>query len=108
MTPMLLVVWSALGAQGSEPTYWQDIRPVFRKYCTVCHSVKNLKELDVSGGLALDTFDAVRKGSAQPVLADKSAASLLVKLIESADEKKRMPLDAGPLPKETVALIRRW
>lgn len=96
------------GIHAQGPTYWQDIRPVFRKYCTVCHSVKHLKEPDVSGGLALDTLEAIRKGSAQPVLAGKSDTSLLIKLLESADAKKRMPLDADPLPKETIALIRRW
>ncbi len=108
MTPTLLLAWSLVGAQTAEPTYWQDIRPVFRKYCTVCHSAKSLKELDVSGGLALDTLDAIRKGSAQPVLASQSAKSLLVQRIESSDPKKRMPLDAAALPRETIALIRRW
>ncbi len=91
------------------PTYWQDIRPVFRKHCTVCHSAKNLAELDVSGGLALDTFAAAIKGSRQPVVRPgQSADSLLVKLIMIDNVKRRMPLDAPPLPKETIDLIRRW
>src|SRR2546425_5121201 len=96
-------------AQSPEPTYWQDIRPVFRKYCIVCHSAKNLKEPELSGGLALDSFDAVRKGSKSPVLEPgKSDKSLLVHLVTSEDKKKRMPLDAPPLSKENIALIRRW
>ena len=40
-------------APAAEPTYWQDVRPALRKHCTVCHSVKNLSEVDLSGGLAL-------------------------------------------------------
>src|SRR5438552_561602 len=81
---------SSVTAQPSVPTYWQDIRPILRKHCTVCHSAKNLKETDVSGGLALDTLDAVKKGSTRPVLGAKSDASLLVQLLETADAKKRM------------------
>ena len=44
---------SSLFAQAPDPTYWKDIRPVLRKHCTVCHSAKNLKNLDVSGGLGV-------------------------------------------------------
>jgi dipeptidyl aminopeptidase/acylaminoacyl peptidase len=103
---VVLVGAHAVGAQ--ELTYWQDVRPIFRKHCTVCHSAKHLKEADVSGGLALDTLEAVRKGSTRPVIAGKSDASVLIKLLESTDVNKRMPLDANPLPKETIALIRSW
>ncbi len=96
-------------AQSPEPTYWQDIRPVFRKHCTVCHSTRNLKEPDVSGGLALDTFDAVKKGSKRAIFeTGQSAGSLLLQLLTSDDAKKRMPLDAKPLSQENIALIKRW
>jgi hypothetical protein len=100
---------SAALAQTTEPTYWQDIRPIFRKHCTVCHSTKNLDELDVSGGLALDNFAVTMKGGRQPVVRPKeSADSLLVKLLVHADTKRRMPLDAPPLPKETIDVVKRW
>jgi hypothetical protein len=80
-----------------------------RKHCTVCHSAKNLKNLDVSGGLALDNFDAVRRGSNRAVLAaGKAEQSLLFQLVTTTDVKKRMPLEAKPLPAETIALIKRW
>src|SRR5690242_13433486 len=70
---------SARAAPPADPTYWHDIRPVFRKNCTVCHSTKNLKELDVSGGLALDSYAAVRKGTKHAVLEPgKSGGSILV------------------------------
>ena len=93
----------------AEPTYWQDIRPIFRKHCTVCHSTKNINELDVSGGLALDHFAVTMKGSRQPVVRPKqSADSLLVKLLVHKNAKRRMPLDAPALPKETIDLIARW
>ncbi len=99
------VVVPQVGAQ----TYWQDIRPVFRKHCAVCHSAKNLNEPDVSGGLALDSYAAALKGSERKVIhAGKSDESPLVKLLVTTNEKRRMPLEAPPLPADTIALIRRW
>lgn len=106
-----LVIPSAALAQTppAEPTYWQDVRPIFRKHCTVCHSTKNIGELDVSGGLALDNYAVTMKGSRQPVVRPKeSADSLLVKLLVHKDAKRRMPLDAPPLPQETIDLVKRW
>jgi WD40 repeat protein len=74
---------------------------VLRKHCTACHNARNLKEADVSGGLALDTYEVIRKGG------KKLDAELLARLV-SKDAEKRMPLNAPPLPDETVTLLRRW
>ncbi|MCI0377776.1 MAG: hypothetical protein L0215_09230 [Gemmataceae bacterium] len=103
----VLVCWTVYPAHAQ--TYWQDIHPVFRKHCTVCHSAKNLKEADVSGGLALDTFEAAKKGSSKAIVVPgKSGASALYQLIVTTDIKKRMPLDAKPLPQDSVDLIKKW
>ena len=96
-------------AQTAELTYWQDIRPIFRKHCTACHSMKNLREVEVSGGLALDTFAATKKGSKRGVIAPgHSDKSLLYELLVTTDAKRRMPLDTDPLSKEKIALIKKW
>jgi WD40 repeat protein len=96
-------------ASAGEPTYWEDIRPVLRKNCTACHSKKNLHEPEVSGGLALDSYEAVVKGTKKPVIhPGKSGESLLMKLLLINDSEKRMPLAAAPLPPESITLIRRW
>ena len=100
---------SAAHGQTSDPTYWQDIRPILRKHCTVCHSAKNIKEPEVSGGLAVDSFEAVQKGAGKAILQPgKSKDSLLVHVLEAKDKRKRMPLDAPPLAAENIALIRKW
>lgn len=102
---------SAVVAQpsGVDLTYWQDIRPIFRKHCTACHSARNLREIDVSGGLALDSFDAVKKGAKQSVLSPGHAEkSALYDLLVTKDKKKRMPLDSDPLSKEKIALVKKW
>lgn len=105
----VFVVNSSAPAQTKEPTYWQDIRPLFRKHCTVCHSARNLKNVEVSGGLALDSLEAIMKGSNRPVIeVGKSEGSVLVQLVVTSDPKKRMPLDAAPLSAQQVTLLRRW
>jgi WD40 repeat protein len=94
---------------AADPTYWQDVRPILRKNCTVCHSAKHLDEVDVSGGLALDSYEGVLKGSKTAVIhARKSEASRLVERLTTRDEDKRMPQGATPLSPETIELIRRW
>jgi WD40 repeat protein len=96
-------------AQSGDLTYWQDIRPIFRKHCTACHSARNVKKIEVSGGLALDTFDGVKKGSKRAVVEPgKSDKSLLHQLLITSDEQRRMPLETDPLANEKIELIKRW
>jgi WD40 repeat protein len=95
--------------QEKELTYWQDIQPVLRKNCAYCHAVRHLKKPDVSGGLALDSYEAILKGAKHPVLkVGASKDSLMVHLMTTSDKKKRMPLDGAPLAAEQNDLIKRW
>jgi hypothetical protein len=106
---LLIVPLLSVTAHGGEPTYWQEIRPVIRKHCTVCHSVRNLREPDISGGLALDSFEAlIRSGKKTILVPGKSGDSLLLHVLETKDSEKRMPLGVDPLPAETITLLRRW
>jgi WD40 repeat protein len=94
---------------ADAPTYWPDVRQIFRKHCTVCHSARNLKEVDVSGGFTLETYEAILKNpTRQLVKPGKSADSLIVRLVSTDDAEKRMPLGANPLPKEAIDVLRRW
>jgi hypothetical protein len=105
----LLALTVPSGVTAQEPTYWKDVRPILRRHCTSCHSARHLKEIDVSGGLALDSYEAMLKTPAKTtVQVGKSADSLLVHLLLSTDENKRMPLGGSPLSVEKIALIRRW
>src|SRR5512132_2958704 len=101
-----ILLISALPVSASaqtDLTYWQDIRPIFRKHCTACHSTKNAAKVEVSGGLALDTFEATKKGTKRSVLTPgKSDKSLLYELLITKDVKLRMPLDSDPLSKEKI------
>lgn len=96
--------------RAADPTYWQDVRPILRKHCTVCHSERKLTELDVSAGLALDKPELIAKGNknGKVLVAGKPEQSLIVTLLTSKDKKRAMPLDADPLLAADAALIRKW
>ncbi|OAI52084.1 hypothetical protein AYO44_16760 [Planctomycetaceae bacterium SCGC AG-212-F19] len=109
LVSLAVLIFCAGATRCAEPTYWQDIRPLFRKHCTVCHNQKHIADVDVSGGLALDSYEATLKGSKRTVLkAGKSDESQLVKLLVINDENRRMPQGAPALPEEAIALVRRW
>lgn len=109
ITCVLLAALVAAPACAADPTYWQDVRPVLRRNCTVCHKESKLAEPELSAGLALDSPEMISRTAKPAVLTPgKPAASRLVTLLTATDPKKRMPLDADPLPPETVALVRRW
>jgi WD40 repeat protein len=80
-----------------------------RKNCTVCHSVRTIKEADVSGGLALDSYAAILKDPKKPIVVPgQPDQSELLRRVHATDPAKRMPLDADPLPPETIDVLRRW
>lgn len=105
----VIVAPAARSQQAKVPTYWQDIRPVLRKNCSFCHAGRHVKKLDVSGGLALDNYDAIQQAIKKKILKPgDSEHSVVVQRILSKDVKKRMPLDDDPLPGDKIALLRRW
>src|SRR5262245_29537694 len=106
---LCVTVWCIPRAAAQGPTYWQDVRPALRKHCIACHNVRNVKELEVSGGLTLDSYDGFMKAARKPVVhPGKSADSPLMQRILSKDEDLRMPPGSSAVPEETVALLRRW
>jgi hypothetical protein len=96
--------------ESPSPNYERDIKPMFARRCTVCHNASNRGDLDVSGGLALDTFEGVLAGTSRRkvIVAGRSAESELVRRLGDADEERRMPLQEKPLPEKQQELVRRW
>src|SRR4051794_36151158 len=103
---ILVACAPAAVAAADAPTYWQDVRPILRKHCTVCHSERKLADVELSAGLALDKPELIRAGGKKgkvPVLVPgKPDESLIVSLLTSKDPKRAMPLDADPLPEADV------
>lgn len=104
-----LLASPAWGAD-EPPTFERDIKPLFAQRCTVCHSVKKVDNPDVSGGLALDSFEAALVGTKEhKVLVPGNAeASELVRRLVDADEDRRMPLMDKPLTEPQRRLIAQW
>ncbi|VTS01204.1 wd-40 repeat protein : WD40 repeat-containing protein OS=Singulisphaera acidiphila (strain ATCC BAA-1392 / DSM 18658 / VKM B-2454 / MOB10) GN=Sinac_5385 PE=4 SV=1: PSCyt1: WD40: WD40: WD40: WD40 [Gemmata massiliana] len=116
MLRFLFVVCALCALRGesrsADPTYWQDVRPILRKHCVVCHSERRLDEPDLSASLALDKPDNIRKGGkggkVTVLVAGKPDESLIVTLLTAKDKKRAMPLDADPLSADEIAIIRKW
>ncbi len=99
------------GAMAADaPTYWQDVRPILRKHCTVCHSERKQADRDISAGLALDRLPNIQKGGPGGVVlvAGRPEESPLVTLLTSKDKRRAMPQDAEPLADAEIALLRKW
>lgn len=107
---MLTLALLAVLALDDPPTYERDVRPVFAKRCNVCHNTNKVEKLDISGGLALDTFDAAIKGTREHsvVVPGKAGESELFKRLIETDEDLRMPLSDKPLTDREQALVERW
>ncbi len=110
VTVALLLTTTAAASADDALTYERDVRPLLAKRCTVCHSAKNLGNVDVSAGLALDSFDAVLKGvEGRPaVVPGDAAASPLVARLTEDDEERRMPLFDKPLSESERKVLDGW
>jgi len=94
----------------AAPTYERDIKPLFARRCTVCHKASKRDDPDISGGLALDSLEAILAGTPREkvVVPGRSGASELVRRLAYPDEDRRMPLQDKPLPQRQQDLVRRW
>ncbi len=111
LTGLLSIGFAATLAQADDPpTYERDVRPVLRKHCTICHNARKAEALETSGGLVLDSFDAIQKGLKDRPIAKAGHARespLFLRLIEQ-DEEKRMPKDADPVDEADRLVLQRW
>jgi Planctomycete cytochrome C/WD domain, G-beta repeat len=94
----------------SAPTFERDIKPLFIKNCTVCHRASKRDDREISGGLALDSYEAVLAGTTREkvIVPGRSADSELARRLADADENRRMPLQDKPLAGPQQDLVRRW
>ena len=94
-----------------SPTYWQDVRPILRKHCTVCHSERKLDEPErlrrPRPRQAGAHPQGRQKGKVPVLVPGKPDESLLVTLLTAKDKKRAMPLDADPLSAADIATIRQ-
>jgi hypothetical protein len=99
-----------LGDDKGAPSYERDVKPLFAKRCSVCHRASKRDNPDISGGLALDTYEGVLEGTSRRkvIVRGRAGASELWQRLADPDLDRRMPLDDTPLPQAQQDLIRRW
>ncbi|HXA07457.1 MAG TPA: c-type cytochrome domain-containing protein, partial [Bryobacteraceae bacterium] len=100
---VLLCAFFTTALPAATVDFKAQIQPVLTASCVPCHQAAK-----PSGGLALDSAEAVAQGgkSGAAVTAGDVSHSLLYQRISATDKSVRMPLGAAALPGETVALIR--
>jgi mono/diheme cytochrome c family protein len=102
----LLLAWAgaALVAAPDAEFFETKIRPLLAQRCYACHTASQL------GGLRLDSREAMLKGgkSGAALVPGKPADSLLMRLVQQADEKLRMPKAGERLSAQEIADLRRW
>lgn len=89
-----------------EPvSYEKDVEPILANKCFVCHSGREL-----NGKLDLGTYEKLMKGGKKgpPVVAGKSAESLLYRLCARLQKPVMPPRDETPLTPNELALIKLW
>src|SRR5687767_10950044 len=83
----------------------RDVQPIFEKYCAECHGKSKAR-----AKLRLHAPEFIRRGgnSGAAITPGNSHKSLLINRVLEENEDDRMPLDADPLPAETIAVLRAW
>ena len=114
MMRRVVVLWAALAAIGGTHAIAQEnvdfqtqIQPIFVEHCIKCHGEKQ-----ASGKMRLHTAAGLKeKWDADKellVAGEPEKSELYQRITLPADDKKRMPKMADPLPKEKIELIANW
>jgi hypothetical protein len=104
------VMLRAQSPAGGQPApealdFARDVQPILEKHCYECHGRAKAR-----ARLRLHAPDFIRKGgqSGAAIVPGKGHESLLIRRLLDENEEDRMPLDADPLPAETIARVRAW
>jgi hypothetical protein len=103
----VLILGATNGLAQDKIDFAKQIQPIFAEHCIKCHGEKM-----ASGKMRLHTTAGLKeKWDADKeliVAGDPEKSELYQRLVLPADDKKRMPKMADPLPKETIELIANW
>lgn len=89
-------------------SYSREIAPLLLKQCGACHGERRSVP---RGDFSVVTYEDLMQGGGltQTIVAGDPERSLIVHFIEGRrGEVFRMPLDAPPLTRAQIDLIRRW
>ena len=100
-----LAVPATAGGQDDAAYFRDEVEPVLRKQCFICHS--HAAEL-MEGGLALDWRSGWETGGSRgpAVVPGDAEQSLLIRAIQHVDPDLQMPEEK--LPDNEIAVLTRW
>ena len=110
----VLLVLSMGRGQAADPDpaaiayFEKQVRPLLVEHCQGCHSVKTKK---TSGGLALDSREAILTGgdSGPAVVPGKPEKSLLLSAVHGTKADFQMPpAPKGKLRAAQIAVLETW
>ncbi|MDQ6698859.1 MAG: PSD1 and planctomycete cytochrome C domain-containing protein [Acidobacteriota bacterium] len=106
LTTFLILSLGRTFASPSETAEFFEakIRPILANRCYSCHSETAM------GGLAMNTRAGILKGgkSGPGVVPGKPDESLIIRAVQHADEKMKMPMGQPKLPDFEVELLASW
>jgi hypothetical protein len=91
-------------ADGKNPTFAEDVAPVFKLHCSKCHGDDKQQ-----GGLSLSTYAEMQKGGSSGVVVvpgDPEKSRLYLLTDHRAEPK--MPSKSQKIPAEQIALLKLW
>lgn len=103
------VAFALAGCSESEVSYKADVQPIVQQYCVECHAEGG--KGSQASGLVLTSYDSLMKGTrfGAIVKPGDSLSSVLIMLVEGrADPSIKMPHGREPLPKEKIAVLKKW
>ena len=100
-----LIGLALLSPLAASPDFSHEVVPIFKKHCAECHS-----DMKKKGGFSINTEASFRQGaeSGPVVNLTQPEKSLLLELVDSADEDLRMPPKGKGLSAEEVATLKAW
>jgi Planctomycete cytochrome C len=102
-----VAAWVTAATGQDKVDFEKQIQPIFVEHCIKCHGEKQ-----ASGKMRLHTAVGLKeKWDADKellVAGEPDKSELYQRLVLPADDKKRMPRMADPLPKEKIDLIAAW
>lgn len=100
----LLVIVSAASADPKNPTYDDDILPIFKQHCFNCHN--NDKQ---RGGLNVATYAEMKQGgSSGEVLEPGDPDKSRIFTLTAHTEEPKMPPNGNKIPDDQIALLKLW
>jgi mono/diheme cytochrome c family protein len=102
-----LYLFGLTPSAGAAPvSFINDVAPILKKNCFVCHGVKNPK-----GKLDMTKYETFRKGGTKddPISPGKPDESFIILALTANDKTRMPPMEtADPLKKEEIAVIEQW